>query len=163
MLVDGMSSDTAAELLLKVIRENGEIISQNGLISGQAANKLPALLEGGSLGVGHPSAEQSMPSITYGDSLILKVIHHQHSGPNPDSEVSKYLSESTGFQNVPPFGGLIEYRAGEGPSIRSQYFRASSRTKGTAGNGRWRNWIDIASDAPQWKFHLAVCRWRIPG
>ena len=116
LLIDGVSSDRAAEMLLEVIKDSGEILSQNGLIKGRSSKRLPTLLGHDSLSIGHPAAEQRMSSITYGDRLILKILRYQQSGPNPDSEVSRYLSESTTFKNVPPFGGHIEYRAGEGPT-----------------------------------------------
>jgi maltose alpha-D-glucosyltransferase/alpha-amylase len=42
--------------------------------------------------------------------LILKLFRRQEPGPNPDCEMSQFLSERTAFQRVPPFAGSIEYQ-----------------------------------------------------
>ena len=63
------------------------------------------------------SAEQSNTSILFGDKLIMKLFRRQQAGPNPDTEIGRYLTEPTHFTHIAPFGGSIEYtRKGQEPS-----------------------------------------------
>ena len=63
------------------------------------------------------SAEQSNTSIIFGDKLIMKLFRRQQAGPNPDTEIGSYLTESTHFTHIAPFGGSIQYtRKGQEPS-----------------------------------------------
>jgi maltose alpha-D-glucosyltransferase/alpha-amylase len=55
------------------------------------------------------SAEQSNTSILYGDRFIMKLFRHQEPGPNPDTEIGRYLTEKARFDRIPPFAGSIEY------------------------------------------------------
>jgi len=61
------------------------------------------------LAVRHGSAEQSNTSLFYGDRLVLKLFRRQQSGPNPDCEIGRYLTEEARFDGIPPFAGAIEY------------------------------------------------------
>jgi maltose alpha-D-glucosyltransferase/alpha-amylase len=63
------------------------------------------------------SAEQSNSSILFGGRMIMKCFRRHEPGPNPDTEISRFLTERTGFRAIAPFGGAIEYaRSGEEPS-----------------------------------------------
>jgi len=62
------------------------------------------------------SAEHSNTSIFYGDRLILKLYRRQQPGPNPESELNRYLTETANFDGVPPFAGTIEYEHAGGDS-----------------------------------------------
>jgi maltose alpha-D-glucosyltransferase/alpha-amylase len=55
------------------------------------------------------SKQQSNTSLIFGDRLILKLFRRLQPGPNPDSEVGRYLTEKVNFDGVPPFAGTIEY------------------------------------------------------
>lgn len=59
--------------------------------------------------------EQSNTSILYGRHLFMKLFRRFEPGPNPDIEVSRYLSEVRGFRHVPPFAGAIECVPPDGP------------------------------------------------
>jgi maltose alpha-D-glucosyltransferase/alpha-amylase len=63
------------------------------------------------------SAEQSNTSLLFGDKLIMKLFRRQQPGENPDTEIGRYLTESTTFTHIAPLGGAIEYqRKGQLPS-----------------------------------------------
>lgn len=51
------------------------------------------------------SAEQSNTSVIYGDAWFLKLFRKFERGPNPDLEVTQFLSEGRGFAHVPPYAG----------------------------------------------------------
>ena len=55
-------------------------------------------------------AEQSNSSMLFADKFFLKLYRKLEDGVNPDAEVTRFLTERTKFENVPAFGGAIEYR-----------------------------------------------------
>ncbi len=119
VLVDGLVDPEAGGALLACIERSGSIPSRRGTVRGLAGPALAAALDGL---VERPSAvrgsaEQSNTSIRFGDRLILKLFRRQEPGPNPDAEISRYLSEAAGFAYVPPFAGAIEY--GEGAACQT--------------------------------------------
>jgi maltose alpha-D-glucosyltransferase / alpha-amylase len=47
----------------------------------------------------------------------MKLFRRQQAGPNPDTEIGRYLTETTHFTHIAPFGGSIQYtREGQEPS-----------------------------------------------
>ena len=47
----------------------------------------------------------------------MKLFRRQQAGPNPDTEIGRYLTEQTHFTHIAPFGGSIQYtRKGQEPS-----------------------------------------------
>jgi hypothetical protein len=55
-------------------------------------------------------AEQSNTSFLYDNTFFLKLYRKLEEGINPDAEMVRFLTENTGFPNIPPFAGAIEYR-----------------------------------------------------
>ncbi len=56
------------------------------------------------------SAEQSNSSMLFGNRFFLKLYRKLEDGVNPDVEITRFLTEQTGFPNVPAFIGALEYR-----------------------------------------------------
>src|SRR6202040_3409171 len=56
------------------------------------------------------SGEQSNSSMLFADKFFLKLYRKLEDGVNPDVEVTRFLTERAQFENVPAFGGSIEYR-----------------------------------------------------
>ena len=83
---------------------SGEIVG----ISGTALAEPAAVLPSHVLGV-----EQSNSSMIFDNKYFLKLYRKLEDGVNPDVEVTRFLSEHTGFANVPAFAGAIEYRRGK--------------------------------------------------
>ena len=52
-------------------------------------------------------ADQSNTSIVFGDVWFLKIFRKLERGPNPDLELTQFLSEVRGFEHVPPYGGAL--------------------------------------------------------
>ncbi len=111
VLHDGLMRDRACSALLAMIANGERVKSQTGEVRGEksrffeeiegdpAEGRLPRRL----------TAEQSNSSIFFGDRMILKLFRRQQNGPNPDTEIGKFLTEKTEFRNVAPFGGSIEF------------------------------------------------------
>ena len=119
LLHDASLDEAASTALLSLIESGGQVQTRHGTIRGAPGAVLPGLR--GSpvtpLAPARMPAEQSNTSVIYGDRLILKLFRRQQPGPNPDSEIGRYLTETAGFDGVAPFGGTIEYeRAGEAGS-----------------------------------------------
>ncbi len=119
LLCDAFVSESASQALLDLIRTGGSVQSVSGTIRGIASSILPTILAAGeATPAAHPSlAEQSNSSIIFGGSMIMKCFRRHEPGPNPDTEISRFLTERTGFRSIAPFGGAIEYaRNDEAPS-----------------------------------------------
>ena len=119
VLHEAIFNNTASEALLALIAGGGQIPSREGMITGLPSSTL-AQLQGDtaeSTQARRGSAEQSNTSILFGDKLIMKLFRRQQAGPNPDTEIGRYITESTHFTHIAPFGGSIEYaRKGQEPS-----------------------------------------------
>ncbi|MEP6735713.1 MAG: maltose alpha-D-glucosyltransferase [Chryseolinea sp.] len=59
------------------------------------------------------SAEQSNTSIIYGSSLFFKLYRKLDYVINADVEISRFLSEESGFSNLPAFAGTVEWKTGQ--------------------------------------------------
>jgi maltose alpha-D-glucosyltransferase/alpha-amylase len=84
-------------------------------IPGQFATPLRPVLD--TLPLTRARFEQSNTSILCGDQLILKLFRRPTAGPNPDCEMTRYLSEERGYVHVPRFAGALEYEPREGERI----------------------------------------------
>ncbi len=119
VLHEAIFNDSASEALLSLISGSAELSSRLGTITGVPSSTLHDL-QGPSREVAAPrrgSAEQSNTSIVFGDKLIMKLFRRQQAGPNPDTEIGRYFTESTHFTHIAPFGGSIQYtRKGQEPS-----------------------------------------------
>jgi maltose alpha-D-glucosyltransferase / alpha-amylase len=119
VLHEAIFNDSASEGLLAVIAEGREIPSREGSILGLPSSALPTLhgASGEPAAPRRGSAEQSNTSLVFGDKLIMKLFRRQQIGPNPDTEIGRYITESTHFTHIAPFGGSIQYsRKGQEPS-----------------------------------------------
>jgi len=111
VLHDATLDDAACEALLALIEGGGTLATRHGTVRGTPGAALAALRGSPQtpLKPARNSAEQSNTSVIYGGKLILKLFRRQQAGPNPDSEIGRYLTETAHFEGVPPFAGSIEY------------------------------------------------------
>src|SRR5512142_2405598 len=98
--------------LLRLIAGKKRVRGSSGELDGQPGRTLHYIMKDTALPL--PSqplrVEQSNSSVQYGAKLHLKLYRRVEEGPNPDVEVSRFLTERAGFAAAPPFAGLIEYR-----------------------------------------------------
>jgi maltose alpha-D-glucosyltransferase / alpha-amylase len=118
VLHEAIFNESASEALLALITEGSELPSREGIITGLPSSALSHLKDPTEHAAPHRgSAEQSNTSILFGDKLIMKLFRRQQQGPNPDTEIGRYITESTHFTHIAPFGGSIQYsRQGQEPS-----------------------------------------------
>jgi len=114
VLHDAVFDDNACAELLSVIEETGAIETRHGALRGIPGAALSSVRRDAPLPVTRSSAEQSNTSIIFGDRLILKLFRRQQPGPNPETEIGRYLTEVAHFDGVPTFAGSIEYQPSTG-------------------------------------------------
>jgi maltose alpha-D-glucosyltransferase/alpha-amylase len=119
VLCDGLFREDTPRMLVDWISESRQVISEHGVFQGIPGRALSFLHPAGEppLAARVLSGEQSNSSVLIGEKLILKLFRRPASGPNPDVEINRHLSEHTDFSNIPPFCGSIEYKhEGQQPS-----------------------------------------------
>jgi maltose alpha-D-glucosyltransferase/alpha-amylase len=83
--------------------------SRNGLPRELVFRRSPTFPEGDLNGsVRRLGAEQTNSSSVVGDRAILKMIRKPETGPHPEAEISRFLTEASAFTNMPPLLGTIE-------------------------------------------------------
>jgi maltose alpha-D-glucosyltransferase / alpha-amylase len=115
VLCDALLRESTCQALLSLISQQGTLQSEQGVIRGIPSSMFAQLMgDDTKLSARRSSAEQSNTSILFEDRLIMKCFRRQEFGPNPDTEIGRFLTERTQFRQIAPFGGSIEYaRKGE--------------------------------------------------
>jgi maltose alpha-D-glucosyltransferase/alpha-amylase len=112
IIYDAVYNQSFCSELLSLITRRKKIRSANGELASFAGKALRNSTTNGldRLSPRVLAAEQSNTSILYGEELFLKIYRHPDVGINPDLEISRFLTETVGFRNIPVFSGGIEYR-----------------------------------------------------
>jgi len=100
--------------LLKLMAKGGRLEGKRGVLEGKNTPELARILSE-TEGVPEASvgkAEQSNSSVLFGERLALKFFRRMESGPNPDLEISRFLT-ARGFTHTPVLAGSLEYRVGK--------------------------------------------------
>jgi maltose alpha-D-glucosyltransferase/alpha-amylase len=111
-VIDALTQPDFNAALLQAIGERRRFRGRQGTL---LALPTPVLTRtqrsGGELAPHLSGAEQSNNSVIFGERLILKLFRKLEPGPNPDLEISHFLT-SRGFQNVAHVAGALLYRRG---------------------------------------------------
>jgi maltose alpha-D-glucosyltransferase/alpha-amylase len=108
-LIDGAFDPELGRLLIEALREGKTIAGRNCEIA-FVPNSGPEAFSG--LGDPRPmGVEQSNLSLAFDDRLILKVYRQLRSGPQPEVEMARFLTNETDFAHMPRFLGSISCRA----------------------------------------------------
>src|SRR5919108_1799796 len=110
---DALDDAAFCRALLTLILEGGRAAGAHGEVVGEPTRARPA-----ADAVRQPprrlSGEQSNTSVLFDDAIILKHFRRLAPGTNPDVEVTRFLTERTGFRHTPRLLGSLEYRDGDG-------------------------------------------------
>ncbi len=87
-------------------------------------------------------AEQSNTSIVYDNKVFLKLYRKVEEGENPDIELTRFLTETAKYPNVPPYAGQIEYRP---PGGQPAQVLALLQNWVTSEGDAWTLTVDAAS------------------
>ncbi len=108
VLIDAVWDPEFRGALFQLISERKRYDGRNGEVQGEPGTSLGGV---GTIPKSQVlSAEQSNSSILYENKYFLKLYRKLEDGVNPDVEVTRFLTERSGFTHVPAFAGVIEYR-----------------------------------------------------
>lgn len=112
MLFDGVFDPDLVEFLFSLIYKRSKLKGLHGEIEGSSGQRLRQILEGGA--ALHPhvlASKHSNTSISLGDKCFLKIYRSPQEGENPDVEILKNLTRHTGFKNLSPYVGRLDYHS----------------------------------------------------
>jgi maltose alpha-D-glucosyltransferase/alpha-amylase len=117
ILVDATAMPAFGSAFLKAIAERRRLRGERGELVGRPERALRDLIGAAdeALAATPIRSEQSNSSVVLGQRLIVKIYRAIETGPNPDLEVGRLLTERES-PLVPAVGGSLEYRVGNGPS-----------------------------------------------
>jgi maltose alpha-D-glucosyltransferase/alpha-amylase len=116
VIQDALAHDAACELLLSGIAAQKEWSTRSGRLRALRTSEFATLRGPPDLPapIARSAIEQSNTNIRYGDRLLLKLFRRCESGPNPDFEIIRFLTEKTGFKQIPRLGGAWLYQSSSG-------------------------------------------------
>ncbi len=147
ILYDAVWNPDFCRALLTAIGEGRQIAGASGDVAATATSALSRLTGDTAqpLPVKVLGVEQSNTSIRFGEQLIMKLYRRLEVGLNPDQEIGQFITEKTGFDNVPPVAGALEFRRREpagGEPITLALLQGFVRNRGDA----WAYSLDSLAD-----------------
>jgi predicted trehalose synthase len=112
-ITDALDGSAYAPALFRLIRTAGRLAGTHGELLGVPTRACPADASA-DLTARRIGGEQSNTSVSLGDVALLKHFRRLAVGPNPDQEVTRFLTERTAFAHAPRLYGHVEYRAPDG-------------------------------------------------
>jgi len=119
LVYDALGPPGLADALLSAMARRRRFGGPNGTLVG-STTKAFARLRGPEtikLEANLSAAEQSNNSVVFGERLIFKVFRRVEEGVNPELELGRFLTERTGFTQIAPLAGSLEYRPDRGEAI----------------------------------------------
>jgi predicted trehalose synthase len=107
-VADALDDAAFCRSLLDLIARGGVVGGQHGELRGVPTAAFPADLP--ELPTRRVGGEQSNTSVTFGDRLIMKHFRRLADGPNPEEEMTRFLTERARFPHTPRLAGHLEYR-----------------------------------------------------
>ena len=112
-VVDALGANGYAPALFALMRDGGRVPGDRGELVGVPTRACPPDT-GAALTLRPVGGEQSNTSVVLGDVALLKHFRRLAVGPNPDQEVTRFLTERTSFTHAPRLYGHVEYRSLDG-------------------------------------------------
>lgn len=113
LLYDALADDNFSKALFQQIEASGELETIQGrfkFINTQALSHFTGGAKPYPVTKVRPlTTEQSNSSMILDDLLIIKCFRRLYNGINPDLEIPLFLTDRTGFNNMPAVAGYIEY------------------------------------------------------
>ncbi|MCB2213198.1 maltose alpha-D-glucosyltransferase [bacterium] len=140
LLFDALYSPELNNLFLKTISGRRKLKGKHGSLVGLTGSRFRKLRGKGELGSPRVlNIEQSNSSILYGDKFFFKLYRLLEEGQNPDVELTRFLTGSRQFENVPPYAGMIEYRGADEEPMAAALLQGLVSNQGDA----WTFAIDM--------------------
>jgi maltokinase len=114
-VADALDDPGYGRALLDLVARGAGVTGRQGDVRGVPA--AGALLTSASqLPARRLSGEQSNTSVVFGDRLIMKHFRRLVDGPNPEEEMTRFLTERARFPHTPRLAGHLEYRSSGEPA-----------------------------------------------
>jgi trehalose synthase-fused probable maltokinase len=116
-VADALDDPAFGVALVEGIRRGDTLPGRHGRFRFSATDALPDILPAATPAATRVGTEQSNTSVAFERRAILKVFRKLESGPNPEFEITDFLTRARGFRTAPKLGGSIEYEpAGAAPT-----------------------------------------------
>ena len=116
-VADALDDPAFCAALVEQIRAGGVLAGRHGRFHFRATPALADMLPEPPRQVARVKTEQSNTSVVFGGRAILKIFRKLEAGPNPELEITDFLTRHTAFRAAPRLGGAIEYEvAGKEPT-----------------------------------------------
>jgi maltose alpha-D-glucosyltransferase/alpha-amylase len=112
--VDALDGGAYAVALYTLIGRAARVRGERGEIAGVPTRVFPADATVGT--ARRIGGEQSNTSVALGDTALLKHFRRLVPGPNPEQEITRFLTEQARFPHAPRLYGHVEYRTAGGES-----------------------------------------------
>jgi maltose alpha-D-glucosyltransferase/alpha-amylase len=111
LLVDALAIEPACQALLSAIAHRRAVATRTAEIRAVPTNAYRELRGPDSLPLpaAPGPATSSNSLVRFGGRLLFKIFRRLDVGINPDLEISRFLTEKTGFRAVPRTAGFVEY------------------------------------------------------
>jgi len=116
-VTDALGDPEFCRALLAGFADGLTLEARHGAIRFARGAAFPASAVAAGPGARRIATEQSNTSIVYDDVLILKVFRKLESGPNPEHEMTDFLTARARFAHVPQLAGAIEYARLDGAPV----------------------------------------------
>lgn len=106
---DAMEDPAFCRALLHQFRRGVSLPGRVGRFRFAATSVMAEVLPGAPEAVTRVAVEQSNTSVIYGSQATLKLFRKLEPGPNPEFEITDFLTRATSFRGVPRLAGTIAY------------------------------------------------------
>ena len=111
---DAMDDPAFCAALVGQIRLGASLPGRQGTFHFTPTEVLAEILPGPPGKVTRVRTEQSNTSVIFGGKAILKLFRKLEPGPNPDSEITDFLTRRTAFRGIARLAGSIAYARSDG-------------------------------------------------
>ncbi len=133
VIYDGAYDKTVQDQLFSLVQKRAKMKGFSGEIEGKSGSLLRKLYQENGVPKPHViESHKTNTSIVYSDKFFLKIYRSPQEGENPDVEIIKNLIRNTGFRNVPPYMGRLDYHNPELDSTSLALLTASIPNVGSA-------------------------------
>ena len=129
VLIDAFADPAFCVGLVHCLAANATVPFAHGELRFEAGADFPALATFNAHAIHHVGSDSTNTSIVLDDTLFLKAYRRVEPGPNPDVEMTRFLTQA-GFRSVAALSGCITY-TGEDSTILAAMF-AFVRNQGDA-------------------------------
>lgn len=113
---DAMDDPTFCLALFGCIREGATVAGRHGAFRFSPTAALPAIVPDQPAQVARVQGEQSNTSVVFERAAILKLFRRLEPGPNPEYEITEYLTRAPDFREAARLAGIVVYEPEGGPT-----------------------------------------------